>query len=196
VNNFFANPSAIQYPAPFTLGNAPRTTADIRTPLSFTSDLSIAKQFLLSNVHEGIRLEVRLEAQNAFNHPVFGTPNTNAGDPSLGTITYLAVGPRQGQLAVKISSKCEGGTVSPDLLEGCSGLGTNLVARPEQSGNLTRASKLRSAGQFYHVLSARNREGSRSPCHFHLGDALAVNDDLHRPGIEFADRELEITLAL
>ncbi len=102
VNNFFANPDSIQVPAPFTLGNAPRTTGDIRTPRSFTTDLSIGKQFLLSNVHEGIHLELRLEAQNAFNHPVFGTPDTNAGDPSLGTITYLAVQPRQCQLAVKI----------------------------------------------------------------------------------------------
>jgi hypothetical protein len=102
VNNFFANPDSIQVPAAFTLGNAPRTTADIRTPRSFTTDLSVGKQFLLSNVHEGIHLELRLEAQNAFNHPVFGTPDTNAGDPSLGTITYLAVAPRQCQLAVKI----------------------------------------------------------------------------------------------
>jgi hypothetical protein len=112
VNQFFVNgqntgncvvPAEVQCPAPFTLGNAPRTTADIRSPRAFTSDLSLAKQFLLSNVHEGIRLELRLEAQNAFNHPVFGTPDTNAGDPSFGQITYLAVANRQGQLAVKIS---------------------------------------------------------------------------------------------
>jgi Carboxypeptidase regulatory-like domain/TonB dependent receptor len=103
VNNFFANNGAIQAPAPFTLGNAPRTTADIRTPLSFTSDLSIAKQFLLSNAHEGIRMELRLEAQNAFNHPVFGSPDMGVGDGNFGMINYLAVQPRQCQLAVKIS---------------------------------------------------------------------------------------------
>ncbi len=108
VNNFFANASntapnsAIQAPAPFTLGNAPRTTADIRTPRSFTSDLTIIKQFLLSNVREGIRLEVRLDAANAFNHPVFGTPDTGIGDGNFGVIDYLAVGPRQCQLALKI----------------------------------------------------------------------------------------------
>ncbi|HXW92801.1 MAG TPA: TonB-dependent receptor [Terriglobales bacterium] len=102
VNNFFANPSFLQVPAPFTLGNAPRTTGAVRTPLAFTSDLSIAKQFLLSNAHEGIRLEMRLEAENAFNHPVFGTPDTNAGDPDFGSITYLAINPRQCQLALKL----------------------------------------------------------------------------------------------
>ena len=109
VNNFFANAgnslpnSAVQAPGPFTLGNAPRTTADIRTPRSFTSDLSIAKQFLLSNVHEGIRLELRLEAENAFNHPVFGTPDTGIGDGNFGVISTLAVQPRQGQLVLKLS---------------------------------------------------------------------------------------------
>ena len=90
VNNYFANPASIQTPAPFTLGNAPRTTGAARSPFFFDSDLSIAKQFLLSNVHEGIRLEMRLEAENAFNHPLLGTPDTNAGDPSLGQITYVA----------------------------------------------------------------------------------------------------------
>jgi hypothetical protein len=103
VNNYFANPSSIQSPAPFALGNAPRATGAVRTPFFFNADLSLAKQFLLSNVHEGIRLEMRLEAENAFNHPVFGTPDTNAGDPSLGQITYVSLpGPRQCQLALKV----------------------------------------------------------------------------------------------
>jgi len=57
---------------------------------------------LLSNVHEGVRLELRLEAQNALNHPVFGTPDTYAGDPNFGVTNYLAVNPRQCQLAIKI----------------------------------------------------------------------------------------------
>ncbi len=102
VNNYFSNPQVIQVPAPYTLGNAGRTTSSIRTPTSFTSDLSIAKQFLISSAREGVHLELRLEAQNALNHPVFGTPNTYAGDPNFGVINYLAVGPRQCQLAVKI----------------------------------------------------------------------------------------------
>ncbi|MGO9864401.1 MAG: carboxypeptidase regulatory-like domain-containing protein [Terriglobales bacterium] len=103
VNNYFSNPQVIQVPLPYTLGNAGRTTGYIRTPRSFTSDLSIAKQFLLSNVHDGVHLEMRFEAKNAFNHPVFGTPDTYAGDPNIGTINYLAVGPREGQLALKLT---------------------------------------------------------------------------------------------
>ena len=84
------------------MGDAPRTTGDIRTPLAFTSDLSIAKQFLLTNWHEGLRLEVRLEAANAFNHPVFGTPDMGVGDQTFGQITYLAIQPRQCQLVLKL----------------------------------------------------------------------------------------------
>jgi hypothetical protein len=114
-DQFFADPNAdgdyFAAPPAFTLGNMPRTISSVRTPLSFTSDLSVSKQFLLSNVHEGIRLELRLEAQNAFNHPLFslGTPGPygdstlNVGDPSFGIIPRMANSPRQGQLAVKIS---------------------------------------------------------------------------------------------
>ena len=47
-------------------------------------------------------MELRLEAQNAFNHPVFGSPDMGVGDGDFGVINYLAVGPRQGQLVVKI----------------------------------------------------------------------------------------------
>jgi len=123
VDQFFADPNTaptannpvgdiLNVPAPFTLGNAPRAITDVRTPLSFTSDLSIIKQFLLSSAREGINLEVRLEAQNAFNHPLFsvGTPGANGGstllvgDPNFGVIQSMSpVGPRQVQLALKIS---------------------------------------------------------------------------------------------
>jgi hypothetical protein len=109
VDNIFANPDVFQYPAPYTLGNAPRAIADVRTPLMFTSDLSLIKEFLLSSVHEGVRLELRLEAQNAFNHPLFSVAGPNSGDTlvvgtgDFGQITSMSpVGPRQCQLAIKV----------------------------------------------------------------------------------------------
>ena len=111
-DKFFLNPEVFQSPAPYTLGNAPRTISSVRSPSIFSSDLSIAKQFLLSSAHEGIHLEMRLEAQNAFNHPLFslGTPGPygdstlNVGDPSFGVIPRMSpIGPRQVQLAAKIS---------------------------------------------------------------------------------------------
>jgi hypothetical protein len=113
VDNFFVDPTVFQTPAPFTLGTAPRAIASVRTPLTFTTDLSVSKQFLLSRVHEGIRMELRLEAQNAFNHPLFslGTPGPysgngtlNVGDQGFGILTSMSpVGPRQVQLALKIN---------------------------------------------------------------------------------------------
>ena len=103
INNYFANPNVFQTPAPYTLGNAPRAVGSVRSPFFFNNNLSILKEFGLSTSHESLKLEVRLEAQNAFNHPVFGTPDTYVGDPNFGVINYTSVGPRQCQLAVKIS---------------------------------------------------------------------------------------------
>jgi hypothetical protein len=101
VNNYFANPNAFQLPAPYTLGNAPRTVGSVRSPFFFNTNLSLLKEFGFSPSHEEMKLELRLEAQNAFNHPVFGTPDTIVGDPNFGTINYTSVGPRQCQLALK-----------------------------------------------------------------------------------------------
>ncbi len=113
VDQFFADPNTVpdilQAPAPFTLGNTPRAIADVRSPLMFTTDLSLIKQFLLSSVHEGIRMELRLEAQNVFNHPLFsmggpGSSTTSVGDPGFGALTSMSpIGPRQMQLGLKVS---------------------------------------------------------------------------------------------
>ena len=101
INNYFASPYVFQIPAPYTLGTAARAVGSIRTPGTFTNNLSIMKDFALSHRHEAMKLELRLEAENAFNHPVFGTPDTNVGDPNFGVISYTAIGPRQCQLALK-----------------------------------------------------------------------------------------------
>jgi hypothetical protein len=84
----------------FTLGNAPRTMGSIRSPWAFSSDLSLAKQF---PVREAMNLEFRIEAHNAFNHPVFGTPYTSVDDSSFGQIDHTLVGPREVQLAIKFN---------------------------------------------------------------------------------------------
>jgi len=101
INHYFANPDVFQAPDAYTLGNAPRAIGAVRSPFYFTCNLSVGKQFGLSQKYESMQLELRLEAQNAFNHPVFGTPNTNVGDPNFGVVSYTAVGPRQVQLALK-----------------------------------------------------------------------------------------------
>jgi hypothetical protein len=101
VDNYFADTSVFQRTPDYTLGNAPRAFGGIRTPWSFTTDLSIAKQFSL---REEMNIEVRLEARNAFNHPVFAGPNTSVDDPSFGQITQTSGnGPREMQLAIKFN---------------------------------------------------------------------------------------------
>ena len=103
VDQYFADTSVFQRTPDFTLGNAPRAYGGIRTPLTFTTDLSIGKQFSLARVREDMNIEFRLEARNALNHPVFGTPNTSVDDPGFGQINYTSVGPREMQLALKFN---------------------------------------------------------------------------------------------
>jgi len=87
-------------PAPYTLGDARRTLGSVRSPWSFTTDLSVGKQF---RIREEMNFEFRVEAKNAFNHPVFGTPDTSVGDDTFGTISYTSVGPREVQLGFKFN---------------------------------------------------------------------------------------------
>jgi Carboxypeptidase regulatory-like domain/TonB dependent receptor len=100
VDSYFVDPNVFQYPAPFTLGDAPRAIASVRTPRSFTADLSVGKQF---RIREEMNFEFRVEARNALNHPVFGTPDTAVGDDTFGTINYTSVGPREVQLGFKFN---------------------------------------------------------------------------------------------
>jgi outer membrane receptor protein involved in Fe transport len=100
VDNYFADNSVFQRPAPFTLGDARRTLGSVRSPWSFTTNLSVGKQF---QIREEMNFEFRVEAKNAFNHPVFGTPDTNVGDDTFGTISYTSVGPREIQLGFKFN---------------------------------------------------------------------------------------------
>ena len=100
VDNYFEDNSVFQRPDPFTLGNAPRTIGSVRSPWSFTADLSVGKQF---RIREEMNLEFRVEAKNALNHPVFGTPDTNLGDDTFGTVSYTAIGPREVQLGFKFN---------------------------------------------------------------------------------------------
>jgi hypothetical protein len=51
-----------------------------------------------------MNVEFRVEAQNAFNHPVFQAPNTTVDDPSFGTISGpTAIGARELQLGLKFN---------------------------------------------------------------------------------------------
>ncbi len=83
--------------APGTFGTAGRNS--VIGPHIVAWDFSTHKNF---KVTESQYLQFRWEAFNAGNHPVWGTPNTNANNPAaFGTITGTRLSMRQMQLALK-----------------------------------------------------------------------------------------------
>ncbi len=65
-------------------GNAPRYFSGLRTDGIHNLDLNIYKSFVPK---EGMRIEVRAETFNAFNHARFAPPDTSVGDGLFGTVT-------------------------------------------------------------------------------------------------------------
>ena len=98
--SLYLNPGCFSQPAPYTLGNAPRNLASVRAPGLHNFDASIFKNLALTN--DGKRyLQLRGEAFNATNTPIFGAPNMTVGSTSFGTISTLANSPRSLQVAAK-----------------------------------------------------------------------------------------------
>jgi hypothetical protein len=62
-------------------------------------DFSLIKSFPIT---ESVRLQLRGEAFNVTNTPVFGLPNTTVGNPGLGVIGSQANQPRNLQIALKL----------------------------------------------------------------------------------------------
>ena len=103
MDHYFVNDKVFQKPPQFTLGNAPRALGSVRTPFAFHADLSLSKQFSLARVREDMNMEFRIEASNAFNHPIFSGPDTSLDDGAFGTVTSTSNKPREIQLAVKFN---------------------------------------------------------------------------------------------
>jgi hypothetical protein len=74
----YLNPSAFQRPALGSLGTAPRTEDGARGPWVRYTDMNVQKNFRLSESGKRI-LQVRVDALNVFNHPVFEVYPNNAG---------------------------------------------------------------------------------------------------------------------
>jgi Carboxypeptidase regulatory-like domain len=102
LTNYFSNPEVAVAPPPFTLGNAPRSYGDCRSRGQNNATLSLFKDFLLPKLREGARLQFRIEAFNALNHPQFDAPDTHVNGGNFGVITSTANGPREVQLALKL----------------------------------------------------------------------------------------------
>jgi hypothetical protein len=98
LNGYF-DTSVFSQPAPYTLGNVSRTLPNIRAPGIRNFDLSVFKNFALT---ERFSLEFRAESFNAFNTPQFSAPNTTVSSSSFGVISSQANAPRQNQFALKL----------------------------------------------------------------------------------------------
>jgi Carboxypeptidase regulatory-like domain len=108
INGWF-NPAAFTTAAPATFGNLSRNT--IYGPDLTVMNASLAKTFAFT---ERVQMQVRIDANNALNHPSFGQPDTNFDDPvdlidnpgrptGAGTIGYTTVQGRVLQLGARLS---------------------------------------------------------------------------------------------
>lgn len=97
--NAYFDTSAYTQPAPFTFGNLARYLPDVRNDMVRNWDLSLFKQFAVT---EAANLQFRAEFFNAFNRPQFGTPNTSVTSPAFGVINSQANAPRQIQFGLKL----------------------------------------------------------------------------------------------
>jgi hypothetical protein len=64
------------------------------------TNVIVAKNFTLSREH-GIRLQMRMESDNVFNHTQFINPTSTYGNPNFGLVTSASAA-RQTQLAAKV----------------------------------------------------------------------------------------------
>jgi hypothetical protein len=105
IDNWY-NPAAFLQPADGTFGNVRRNS--LYDPGINTFNLSGAKTFALPR--EGMKLQIRCDAQNAFNHPSFGVPNEQLGGSNgVGTpytnasnVSWTTVGGRNIQLGAHL----------------------------------------------------------------------------------------------
>jgi hypothetical protein len=100
--SYFANPDALSQPDDFTLGTSPRTISSVRQPGARDVSMSLFKEFPLSGIREGMRLEFRAESFNTFNHPQFAGPNANFGASDFGFISSTVNSPRELQFGLKL----------------------------------------------------------------------------------------------
>ena len=83
----YLNPAAFARPALGQLGDAPRTLDGARGPWGRYFDLSVQKNF---RIGEKRRLQFRVDALNAFNHPTFRVYPNNAGGTDFMNVPSVA----------------------------------------------------------------------------------------------------------
>jgi hypothetical protein len=93
----YLNPAAFSQTPQFGFGNVSRTIG-LRGPGQSSWDMSVFKTF---TIYEGFKAQFRAEALNAFNTPLFRSPNTAVGNANFGRVTQQANFPRLIQLGVR-----------------------------------------------------------------------------------------------
>jgi hypothetical protein len=99
INRWFDTPQ-FRTPARFTFGNLGRTVHTIRGDGAEQFDFSVFKRFRIA---EEVRLELRAEAFNLLNKPMFELPGATLGSPFFGVVRAQQNLPRQVQLALRIA---------------------------------------------------------------------------------------------
>jgi hypothetical protein len=92
------NPAAFQQPATYKFGNAPRTLPGVRSPGYFSTNLSLARDFKIT---ETAKLQFRAEAFNLFNRANFSYPVSTLGAAGFGRINTTEDA-RQMQFALRL----------------------------------------------------------------------------------------------
>ena len=93
--------AAFVSPAPYTVGNAPRTAAyGLFAPRIMDLDISLRREF---PIRERIKLAIQADAFNITNSVFFGAPGLNIDSANFGTVTTQANQPRKLQLNARIS---------------------------------------------------------------------------------------------
>jgi hypothetical protein len=95
----YINPAAFSLAPAATFGNVGRTLS-LLGPGQKNWDMSLFKTY---TVKERFRAQFRLEALNAFNSPLFASPNTNFSSGTFGQINTQSNFSRQLQLALRFS---------------------------------------------------------------------------------------------
>jgi Carboxypeptidase regulatory-like domain len=94
------NRSAFVRTPNYSFGNIPLAFPDLRTPGGMTTDATLLKNFYFSDNKQRY-LNVRMEALNFFNHPLFGSVNRNPDSPTFGGINGKT-GSRVMQIGLRI----------------------------------------------------------------------------------------------
>ena len=92
------NTAAFAAPPAYTFGNVGRNT--VEGPGMQIADIALSREFHLL---ESLRMQIRAEGFNAFNHTNYGTPNRFVNEPQFGTITMAMHPGREAQFSARLT---------------------------------------------------------------------------------------------